>query len=76
MTPHLRTPWCGADELLDIIDQSSWPRISDVLESIRASQPPEQAITFLFMEMLRQRKKVGIKVTLSLPRVVPFLIVS
>ena len=29
------------------------PRISDVLESIRASQPPEQAITFLFMEMLR-----------------------
>ena len=53
MTLHLGTPWCGADELLDIIDQSSWPRISDVLESIRASQPPEQAITFLFMEMLR-----------------------
>ena len=33
------------------------PRISDVPVSTRASQPPEQAITFLFMEMLRDSGK-------------------
>ena len=26
MTLHLRTPWRGTDELLDVIDQSSWAK--------------------------------------------------
>ena len=53
MTLHLGTPWCGTDELLDVMVSLLGPRISDILESISALQPPEQAITFLFMEMLR-----------------------
>ena len=53
MTLHLGTPWCGTDELLDVMVSLLGPRISDVPVSTRASQPPEQAITFLFMEMLR-----------------------
>ena len=35
------------------------PRISDIPVSTRALQPPEQAITFLFMEMLRDNGKSG-----------------
>ena len=53
MTLHLGNPWHGTDELLYVIDQSSRPSISAVLVSTRAFQHPEQAITFIFMEMLR-----------------------
>ena len=53
--------WPFTSEPRGVVPMSFWmlltsllgPRISDVPVSTRASQPPEQAITFLFMEMLR-----------------------
>ena len=49
------------------------PRISDTTVFTRASQPLEQEITFLFMEMLRDNvTKQGVKVTLSLLKAAPF----
>ena len=53
------------------------PRISDALVSTRASQVPEQAVNLSFHgDAERQWNKVGIEVTLSLPRAPPFPTVS
>ena len=76
MTLHLGTWWHGPDEL-HVIDQCSWafdeccPGVNKGLAASRTSNN----LSFKG-DAERQRKKVGIKVTLSLPRVVPFPTVS
>ena len=77
MTLHLGTPWLGADEILYGISQSFWafdaccPGVNNGLAASRTSNNLSS-----HGDAERQRKKVGIMVTLSLPRVVPFLTVS
>ena len=77
MTLHLGTPWLGADEILYGISQSFWafdaccPGVNNGLAASRTSN------NLSFQEDAeRQRKKAAIRVTLSLPRLVPFLTVS
>ena len=77
MTLHLGTPWRGADELLYVIDQWFWainqwcPGVHKGLAASRTSNN----LSFKG-DAEKQWKKVGIKVTLSLPRVALFLTVS
>ena len=77
MTLHLGTPWRGPDELLHVIDQcfgafdECCPGVNNGLAASRTSNN----LSFNG-DAEKQRKKVGIMVTLSLPRVVPFPTVS
>ena len=77
MSIHLGTLRRGADELLYVMDQCSWafaeccPSVNNGLAASRTSNN----LSFNG-DGERQRKKAGIKVTLSLPRVVPFPTVS
>ena len=77
MTLHLVTPSPGTDELLYFIDQCSWasdiccPGVNNGLTVTRTSNN----LSFNG-DAERQWKKAGIKVSVSLPRVVPFPTVS
>ena len=52
------------------------PRNSDIIVSSKASQPPEQAITFHFLEMLRDNVTKQGSRSHCFPRAAPFLTVS
>ena len=77
MTLHLGAPWPGADELLHVINKRFWafdeccPGVNNDMAASRTSNN----LSFNG-DAERQRKTVGIKVTLSLPRVVLFPTVS
>ena len=77
MTLHLGTPWRGADELLYVIDQSSWAfdQCCSGVHKGRAAIRTSNNLSF-HGDAERQWKKADIKVTLSLLSVAPFLIVS
>ena len=77
MTLHLGTPWRGADELLYVIDQSSWAFdqcCSGVHKGLTASRTSNN-LSF-HGDAEREWKKAGIKINLSLTRADPFLTVS
>ena len=76
-TFHLGTVWSGADELLHVIDQCIWAFdkcCSGVNNGLTATRTSNN-LSF-HGDAERQRKKVGTKVTVSLPRVVTFPTVS
>ena len=77
MTLHLGTPWCSTNELLGVIDQSSWAkyhRCPSVHKSLAAARTSNN-LSF-YGDIERWWNKAGIEVTLSLPRAAPFPTVS
>ena len=77
MTLHLGTRWLGPDELLHVIDQWFWA-FDECCPDVNKGHAASRTSNNLSFngDAERQRKKVGNKVILSLPRVVPFPTVS